>query len=141
MACVPIDSVIDLAPRDTASLLRVLHADELAAFPPGKYGINIASFIVENVSVPPEVEQALGVYVNAFLFTPHLVFAPIFFATAGMYVDLAAVTTGTGLLWAIIIVAVASFTKLTGSYAGARLSHMPHSEGIAIGVGGSPVRM
>lgn len=26
------------------------------------------------------VEQALGIYVHAFLFTPHLVFAPIFFA-------------------------------------------------------------
>jgi ABC-type nitrate/sulfonate/bicarbonate transport system permease component len=28
----------------------------------------------------PRVEQAIGIYVNALLFTPHLVFAPIFFA-------------------------------------------------------------
>src|SRR5262249_61681510 len=26
------------------------------------------------------VDQAIGIYVNALLFTPHLVFAPIFFA-------------------------------------------------------------
>jgi NitT/TauT family transport system permease protein len=28
----------------------------------------------------PRVDQAIGIYVNALLFTPHLVFAPIFFA-------------------------------------------------------------
>jgi hypothetical protein len=40
------------------------------------------------------------------------VFAPIFFATAGIYVDLGALATGSGLFWAVVIILVATFTKL-----------------------------
>lgn len=63
------------------------------------------------------------------------VFAPIFFATAGIYVDLGAVASGEGVLWGVIIIVVASVGKLIGSYAGARAGAMTHSEGIALGVG------
>lgn len=63
------------------------------------------------------------------------VFAPIFFATAGIYVDLGAIGSATGVLWAIIIVAVASIGKLVGSYVGARAGAMSREEGIALGVG------
>jgi Kef-type K+ transport system membrane component KefB/nucleotide-binding universal stress UspA family protein len=63
------------------------------------------------------------------------VFAPIFFATAGIYVDLGAVANAQGLLWGSVIVVVASLGKLAGSYVGARASRMSHDEGVAIGVG------
>lgn len=63
------------------------------------------------------------------------VFAPIFFATAGIYVDLGAVASGTGILWAAVVIAVATLTKLAGSYVGARFGAMSHSDGLAIGIG------
>jgi len=63
------------------------------------------------------------------------VFAPIFFASAGIYVDLRALATGSGLFWGLVIVAVATVTKLVGSYVGARLGGMPHRHGLAIGLG------
>lgn len=63
------------------------------------------------------------------------VFAPIFFATAGIYVDLGALASGTGLFWAVVVILVATFTKLVGSYVGARVGRMTHADGIAIGIG------
>ncbi|MFP5308140.1 MAG: cation:proton antiporter [Actinomycetes bacterium] len=63
------------------------------------------------------------------------VFAPIFFATAGIYVDLGAVANAQGLLWGTAIIAVATVGKLAGSYAGARASRMSHDEGVALGIG------
>lgn len=63
------------------------------------------------------------------------VFAPIFFATAGIYVDLGALASGTGLFWAVVVIIVATFTKMVGSYVGARAGRMSHADGIAIGIG------
>ena len=63
------------------------------------------------------------------------VFAPIFFASAGIYVDLGAIFNFQGLLWGSVIIVVASLTKLIGSYIGARSGGMTHNEGIALGVG------
>lgn len=63
------------------------------------------------------------------------VFAPIFFATAGIFVDLGTLASGEGVLWGVIIIVVASVGKLVGSYAGARAGSMTHSDGIALGVG------
>jgi Kef-type K+ transport system membrane component KefB/nucleotide-binding universal stress UspA family protein len=63
------------------------------------------------------------------------VFAPIFFATAGIYVDLGAIASGTGLFWAVAIIVVATITKLVGSYVGARMGGLPHQHGVAIGIG------
>lgn len=65
----------------------------------------------------------------------HGIFAPIFFATAGMYVDLGELANGEVALWAIIVLAVASVGKLVGSYVGARLGPLGHREAIAVGVG------
>ncbi len=63
------------------------------------------------------------------------VFAPIFFASAGMYVDLGALASTTGVFWGLVVIAVATFTKLAGSYLGARVVGMPSSQGYAIGIG------
>lgn len=63
------------------------------------------------------------------------VFAPIFFATAGLYVDFGVLFEGTNWLWAVVIVLVAVATKLVGSYLGASRSGMSRMEGLAIGLG------
>lgn len=65
----------------------------------------------------------------------HGVFAPIFFATAGLYVDLGRLADPTIATWAVIVIVVASLGKLSGSYIGARLGPLGHREAIAVGVG------
>jgi Kef-type K+ transport system membrane component KefB len=63
------------------------------------------------------------------------VFAPLFFATAGLRVDLGLLSDPTVLLWSAIVIAVASIAKLLGAYAGARLARLPKQEALALGVG------
>lgn len=63
------------------------------------------------------------------------VVAPIFFATAGIYVDLGALADPAVLTWAGIILAVAMATKLGGSYLGGRIVGMPNAQSYAIGIG------
>jgi Kef-type K+ transport system membrane component KefB/nucleotide-binding universal stress UspA family protein len=63
------------------------------------------------------------------------IFAPLFFATAGLYVDLAVLLEPEALLWAVIVIAVAAVGKLVGSYAGGRLSGLSSMESLAAGIG------
>jgi Kef-type K+ transport system membrane component KefB len=49
------------------------------------------------------------------------IFIPLFFAVAGLRVDLTELTDPTVLGWTIVVCAVAAAAKLIGSYAGARL--------------------
>lgn len=63
------------------------------------------------------------------------VFAPIFFATAGLYVDFAVIFEGSNWLWALAVIGVAAVGKLGGAYGGARLSGLSRMEGLAIGIG------
>lgn len=63
------------------------------------------------------------------------VVAPIFFATAGIYVDLGALANPTVAIWSVIILLVAMLTKLTGTYLGGRIAGMPTSTSYAIGIG------
>jgi Kef-type K+ transport system membrane component KefB/nucleotide-binding universal stress UspA family protein len=97
------------------------------------------------------VEAVLGAFVAGILFgrsrfaagevREHLetvttaVFAPIFFATAGLRVDLGLLADSTVLLWAVVVLIVASVTKFVGSVVGARLAGLERREGIALGVG------
>jgi Kef-type K+ transport system membrane component KefB/nucleotide-binding universal stress UspA family protein len=76
----------------------------------------------------PEVRHALETVTNGF-------FAPVFFATAGLFVDLGLLLEGNTWLWAIAVIAVASLTKLVGSYVGAALGRLSPIEGLAVGVG------
>lgn len=75
-----------------------------------------------------DVEQTLETLSNA-------IFAPVFFATAGLYVDFLIVLEGNNWIWTLVVIAVAALGKLGGSYAGARLSGLPRMEGLAIGLG------
>ena len=61
--------------------------------------------------------------------------APVFFATAGLRVDLGLLRSGEVVLWAAIIVAVASVAKFAGSWLGAIFARLPSREGLALGAG------
>ena len=63
------------------------------------------------------------------------VFAPIFFATAGLHVDLAVLLEPQALLWTGIVLAAAAVAKLGGSYVGGRLSGLSGGESLAAGIG------
>ena len=63
------------------------------------------------------------------------VFAPIFFATAGLYVDLAVLFEPEALFWAAIVLLVAAAAKLIGSFLGGRFAGMSRTESLAAGIG------
>ncbi len=62
-------------------------------------------------------------------------FAPVFFATAGLQVDLRLLNNAEALWWALIVLAVAIVFKFAGAYGGARLAGRTHRAGLALGAG------
>ncbi|MEV4392951.1 cation:proton antiporter [Nonomuraea sp. NPDC049607] len=62
-------------------------------------------------------------------------FAPVFFATAGLRMDLTALTRLPVLLAGLAVLAVAIVGKFVGAYAGARLSRLNRWEALALGAG------
>lgn len=63
------------------------------------------------------------------------VLAPIFFATAGLRMDLTELVRPAVLGTAVAVLAVAIAGKFVGAYIGARASRLGHWEGIALGAG------
>lgn len=63
------------------------------------------------------------------------VLAPIFFATAGLRMDLTALARPAVLISAVAVLAVAVVGKFVGAYLGARASRLSHWEGLALGAG------
>ncbi|MCS7477839.1 cation:proton antiporter [Umezawaea endophytica] len=63
------------------------------------------------------------------------VFAPVFFAMAGLRMDLTALARPQVLLTGLVILALAIVGKFIGAYAGARLSGLNKWEGLALGAG------
>jgi Kef-type K+ transport system membrane component KefB/nucleotide-binding universal stress UspA family protein len=63
------------------------------------------------------------------------IFAPIFFATAGLYVDFAVLLTREGATWGLAVLVVATIAKLAGSFIGGRLSGLSSVESLAAGIG------
>ncbi|MEJ2853404.1 MULTISPECIES: cation:proton antiporter [unclassified Saccharothrix] len=63
------------------------------------------------------------------------VLAPIFFATAGLRMDLTLLGQWPVLLSALVVLAIAIGGKFAGAYLGARLSRLTHWEGLALGAG------
>jgi Kef-type K+ transport system membrane component KefB/nucleotide-binding universal stress UspA family protein len=61
--------------------------------------------------------------------------APIFFATAGLKVDLLKLLVPQTLLFGLIVLAVACIGKFAGAYIGARSGGLSHWEGLAMGSG------
>lgn len=62
-------------------------------------------------------------------------FAPLFFATAGLRVDLSLLGEREVLLWSIVVILVASGAKFLGSFIGARVARLSFREGAALGAG------
>ncbi|MFD0659892.1 cation:proton antiporter [Thermocatellispora tengchongensis] len=62
-------------------------------------------------------------------------FAPIFFATAGLRMDLTALVRPEVLLAGLAVLAIAIIGKFLGAYAGARLSRLNRWEALALGAG------
>ena len=62
-------------------------------------------------------------------------FAPVFFATAGLQVNLLLLEDPTILTWTIVIVTVAIVAKFAGAYGGARVAGRSHRAGMALGAG------
>lgn len=62
-------------------------------------------------------------------------FAPLFFATAGLRVDLGLLADRDVLIWGLIILVVASGAKYLGSFIGARAAGLSNSEAMALGAG------
>lgn len=75
-----------------------------------------------------EVRTSLETFVAAFL-------APIFFATAGLQVDLGLLGRWTVLGWGVAVVVLASASKFLGSFLGARAAGLGNRDGAALGVG------
>jgi nucleotide-binding universal stress UspA family protein len=73
-----------------------------------------------------EVEEQLETFTVAIL-------APIFFATAGLRVDLSLLRDPEIAFWAVVVLAIASISKFLGSMIGARLSGLATREGMALG--------
>jgi Kef-type K+ transport system membrane component KefB/nucleotide-binding universal stress UspA family protein len=61
--------------------------------------------------------------------------APVFFATAGLRVDLGLLGDPEVLLWAGIVLAAASLAKFAGSLVAAHIAGLPGREGAALGIG------
>jgi Kef-type K+ transport system membrane component KefB len=63
----------------------------------------------------------------------HGFFAPIFFATAGLSVDLTLLATPSGLLWTLAIIGMAALTKFVGAFVGGRIGGMNVRHATALG--------
>ena len=63
-----------------------------------------------------------------------VIFAPLFFATAGLRLDLG-LLRGEALVWAAILLAVALGLKFIGSFLGARAAGLTTREGMVLGAG------
>ena len=61
--------------------------------------------------------------------------APVFFATAGLRVDLGLLGEGDALAWASVVVGVAVVTKFAGAFVGARLAGQSNRAATALGAG------
>jgi nucleotide-binding universal stress UspA family protein len=62
-------------------------------------------------------------------------FAPLFFATAGLRVDLGVLAEPGVAVWGAIVVVVATLSKFTGALIGSRLARLATREGFALAVG------
>ncbi|TVR27404.1 MAG: cation:proton antiporter [Ilumatobacter sp.] len=73
-----------------------------------------------------DVEEQLETITVSFL-------APIFFATAGLRVDISLLGDPEVLLWTFIVIALATASKFVGSMLGARVAGLDRREGMALG--------
>ena len=75
-----------------------------------------------------EVVHHIESLTNAFL-------APVFFATAGLRVDLTLLGEGDALTWTLVVIGVAIIAKFVGAFVGARLAGQSARAATALGAG------
>jgi Kef-type K+ transport system membrane component KefB len=108
-----------------------------------------AAFVWGAIAQAIQIEAVLGAFVVGVLFgtmrrlpdtviqklnsLAMAVFTPIFFAVAGLKVDVTRLFSGELLLIALTVILVATFGKMAGAYAGARLVGVGHWQGLAFG--------
>src|SRR4051812_45418760 len=63
------------------------------------------------------------------------VFAPVFFATAGLRVDVGALASWSMIGWTLLVIGVASLGKFGGAFVGGKLAGFAGKESLALGVG------
>lgn len=119
----------------TASLSIVLILSLLGAALTHKLGIEAAlgAFVLgilagESRRFNHDAGHTLEVVTAGFL-------APIFFAAAGLKVDLLKLLEPQTLIFGLIVLAVACVGKFTGAYIGSRIGGLSHWEGLAMGSG------
>ena len=61
------------------------------------------------------------------------VFAPLFFAIAGIRVDLSELASTTVAFWSAVVILAASVAKIGGSYLGGRIGHLSPRESLGLG--------
>lgn len=79
----------------------------------------------------PEVRERLAMVTTG-------IFAPIFFATAGLRVDLGLLADVEVARWAVVVIATGSLAKFAGAFIGARMASLHPIEGILLGIGLNP---
>lgn len=134
-----IDALLRSARRRRAGVAGALSTGVLAALAAGAlthwlgleavFGAFVAGIVLGNSRFQdPEVFSQLRTVTLS-------IFAPIFFATAGLHADLGLLRDPQVLLWAAIVLAAASLSKFGGAYLGARLAGLTAHEGLALGAG------
>jgi Kef-type K+ transport system membrane component KefB len=110
----------------------------------------VVTFIVAAVAQAVGVDAALGAFLAGIVigrsryaatrvldtvaWASDAVFAPLYFATAGLSVDISQLGHGSTGLWFVVVLAVALAAKLAGVYSGARLTRVPRQEALGLGV-------
>lgn len=92
----------------------------------------LGSFVAGIALARSPYQQREGEHIIEDLTT--VVFAPLFFATAGLRLDLG-LLRGSALGWALVLLAVALGLKFAGSFLGARLAGLTTREGLVLGAG------
>lgn len=62
------------------------------------------------------------------------IFAPLFFAIAGIRVDLTRLGAASVAFWAVVVTIAATVAKILGSYAGGRAGRLDHRDSLGLGV-------
>ena len=118
----------------------------------GALGIAVVTMLVFGVATQAlGIEAVLGAFVagvvlNRSRFQQHEVvhhiesltnafLAPVFFATAGLRVDLSLLGEGRAMVWALAVMAVAIVAKFAGAFIGARLAGQSQRAAVALGAG------
>ncbi len=92
----------------------------------------LGAFVAGVVLARSRYQQAEAVHVIEDLTA--VVFAPLFFATAGLRVDLS-LLRGDALTWTLVLLGVALGLKFVGAYAGALFGGLSRREGMILGAG------